>query len=121
MNIDQGDLFLEILLGRDMLGFSLTSPDLVICTGSPDIPRRSYGDSPEFLKGCSISLENGIKGSEQPPVITKDEDLCLHFELPSLSVPIVSISSESGIQFSDDKYSPQNNSVEVQVFNRYSL
>ncbi|XP_075098365.1 kinesin-like protein KIN-14Q isoform X3 [Nicotiana tabacum] len=99
--------------GRDMLGFSLTSPDLVICTGSPDIPRRSYGDSPEFLKGCSISLENGIKGSEQPPVITKDEDLCLHFELPSLSVPIVSISSESGIQFSDDKYSPQNNSVEV--------
>ncbi|XP_009614591.1 kinesin-like protein KIN-14Q isoform X3 [Nicotiana tomentosiformis] len=99
--------------GRDMLGFSLTSPDLVICTGSPDIPRRSYGYSPEFLKGCSISLENGIKGSEQPPVITKDEDLCLHFELPSLSVPIVSISSESGIQFSDDKYSPQNNSVEV--------
>ncbi|XP_009778437.1 kinesin-like protein KIN-14Q isoform X2 [Nicotiana tabacum] len=99
--------------GRDILGFSLTSPDLVICTGSPDIPRRSYGDSPEFLKGCSISLENGIKGSEQPPVITKDEDLCLHFELPSLSVPIVSISSESGIRFSDDKYSPQNNSLEV--------
>ncbi|XP_075098363.1 kinesin-like protein KIN-14Q isoform X1 [Nicotiana tabacum] len=103
----------SVINGRDMLGFSLTSPDLVICTGSPDIPRRSYGDSPEFLKGCSISLENGIKGSEQPPVITKDEDLCLHFELPSLSVPIVSISSESGIQFSDDKYSPQNNSVEV--------
>ncbi|XP_019235363.1 PREDICTED: kinesin-like protein KIN-14Q isoform X2 [Nicotiana attenuata] len=103
----------SVINGRDMLGFSLTSPDLVICTGSPDIPRRSYGDSPEFLKGCSISLENGIKGSEQPPVITKDEDLCQHFELPSLSVPIVSIGSESGIQFSDDKYSPENNAPEV--------
>ncbi|KAK6774691.1 hypothetical protein RDI58_029930 [Solanum bulbocastanum] len=117
----------------DVLGFSLTSPDLVICTGSPDIPARSYGDSPEFLKGCSISLENGIKGSEEVQAATKlltdwqgsnDEYLCLsaHFELPSppgveensseLPVPIVSInvgsrdciSSESGIQFSEDKY-----------------
>ncbi|MCD7473626.1 hypothetical protein HAX54_015684 [Datura stramonium] len=123
----------SVINGRDILGFSLTSPDLVICTGSPDIPARSYGDSPEFLKGCSISLENGIKGSEEAEAATKlstnwhgskDEDLPLqaHFELPSppwveenssdLSVPIVSInvgstdciSSESGIQFSEDKY-----------------
>ncbi|KAK4727921.1 hypothetical protein R3W88_032838 [Solanum pinnatisectum] len=123
----------SVINGRDVLGFSLTSPDLVICTGSPDIPARSYGDSPEFLKGCSISLENGIKGSEEVQAATKlltdwqgsnDEDLCLpaHFELPSppgveensseLPVPIVSInvgstdciSSESGIQFSEDKY-----------------
>lgn len=123
----------SVINGRDILGFSLTSPDLVICTGSPDIPVRSYGDSPEFLKGCSISLENGIKGSEEAQAATKlstnwqgsmDEDLCLpaHFELPSPpgveenssdhSVPIVSInvgstdciSSESGIQFSEDKY-----------------
>ncbi|KAF3649997.1 Kinesin-4 [Capsicum annuum] len=123
----------SVINGRDILGFSLTSPDLVICTGSPDIPARSYGNSPELLKGCSISLENGIKGSEEAQAVSnlsidyqglKDEDLCLpdHFELPSPpgveenssdhSVPIVSvnvgstdcISSESGIQFSEDKY-----------------
>uniref|UniRef100_A0A6N2L235 Kinesin motor domain-containing protein n=1 Tax=Salix viminalis TaxID=40686 RepID=A0A6N2L235_SALVM len=50
-----------------MLGFSLTSPDLVICTGSPDISRTGYGDSPDFMdkNKCSIevSLENGIDGS----------------------------------------------------------
>ncbi|KAK8527615.1 hypothetical protein V6N12_054821 [Hibiscus sabdariffa] len=54
--------------GRSMLGFSLTSPDLVICTGSPDIPLKAYGDSPEFLEKhrCSfeLSLENGIDGSD---------------------------------------------------------
>lgn len=51
-----------------MLGFSLTSPDLVICAGSPDIVRNVYGDSPELLKNknCSVelSLENGIHGSD---------------------------------------------------------
>ncbi|KAI8005885.1 Kinesin-like protein KIN-14Q [Camellia lanceoleosa] len=51
---------------QSMLGFSLTSPDLVICAGSPDIPSRSYVESPRFLKGASIelSLENGINGPE---------------------------------------------------------
>ncbi|KAL3508907.1 hypothetical protein ACH5RR_028308 [Cinchona calisaya] len=53
--------------GRTVLGFSLKSHDLVICAGSPDIPRRGYGDSPQFLKGAStvVSLENGIDGSEK--------------------------------------------------------
>uniref|UniRef100_A0A6N2KIF2 Kinesin motor domain-containing protein n=1 Tax=Salix viminalis TaxID=40686 RepID=A0A6N2KIF2_SALVM len=50
-----------------MLAFSLTSPDLVICAGSPDISRTGYGDSPDFMdkNKCSIevSLENGIDGS----------------------------------------------------------
>ncbi|XP_039001539.1 kinesin-like protein KIN-14Q [Hibiscus syriacus] len=54
--------------GRSMLGFSLSSPDLVISTGSPDIPSKAYGDSPEFLgkHRCSfeLSLENGIDGSD---------------------------------------------------------
>ncbi|GMP66311.1 hypothetical protein CsSME_00026718 [Camellia sinensis var. sinensis] len=52
--------------GQSMLGFSLTAPDLVICAGSPDIPSRSYVESPQFLKGDSIelSLENGIYGPE---------------------------------------------------------
>ncbi|GLU14648.1 hypothetical protein SLE2022_312070 [Rubroshorea leprosula] len=53
--------------GRSMLGFSLTSPDLVICAGSPDIPTERYGSSPEILEKnrCSIelSLENGIDKS----------------------------------------------------------
>ncbi|KAK6270380.1 hypothetical protein POUND7_007485 [Theobroma cacao] len=37
--------------GRSMLGFSLSLPDLVVCTGSPDIP-------------IEFSLENGIDGSD---------------------------------------------------------
>lgn len=56
-----------------MLGYSLTSPDLVICSGSPDIAGISYCDSPEMLKNkncynldssMELSLENGINGSE---------------------------------------------------------
>lgn len=59
--------------GRSLLGYSLTSPDLVICAGSPDIAGISYGDSPELIKikdcknlesSMELSLENGIKGSE---------------------------------------------------------
>ncbi|KAH9779735.1 kinesin-like protein KIN-14Q [Citrus sinensis] len=58
----------ELVDGKSMLGFSLTSPDLVICGGSPEIPKSSYGESPEFSERiqCSfeVSLENGIKGSD---------------------------------------------------------
>ncbi|KAB5521709.1 hypothetical protein DKX38_026028 [Salix brachista] len=58
----------DTIEGRSMLGFSLTSPDLVICAGSPDISRTGNGDSPDFMdkNKCSIevSLENGIDGSE---------------------------------------------------------
>eukprot|EP00257_Ricinus_communis_P023196 XP_015583116.1 kinesin-like protein KIN-14Q isoform X1 [Ricinus communis] len=48
--------------GRSVLGFSLTSPDLVICAGS-------CGDSPEFFNRTTknysfeLSLENGINGT----------------------------------------------------------
>ncbi|XP_071907268.1 kinesin-like protein KIN-14Q isoform X2 [Coffea arabica] len=66
--------------GRAMLGFSLTSPDLVICTGSPDIPGQNFGDSPQFFKGAStvVSLENGINGengSPENPDVTKSSML----------------------------------------------
>ncbi|KGN53526.1 kinesin-like protein KIN-14Q isoform X1 [Cucumis sativus] len=53
--------------------FTLTSPDLVICAGSPDIPVDNYCDSPEFLeiKGCKpmessmeLSFENSFSGIE---------------------------------------------------------
>ncbi|XP_038880393.1 kinesin-like protein KIN-14Q isoform X2 [Benincasa hispida] len=53
--------------------FTLTSPDLVICAGSPDIPVDDYCDSPEFLdiKGCKpiessmeLSFENSFSGIE---------------------------------------------------------
>ncbi|XP_030439604.1 kinesin-like protein KIN-14Q isoform X4 [Syzygium oleosum] len=50
--------------GSSMLGFSLTSPDLVICAGSPDIPSSSgFGDSPVFLdkNNCSQNLEHSIE------------------------------------------------------------
>ncbi|KAF5728089.1 kinesin-related protein 2 [Tripterygium wilfordii] len=53
--------------GPSLLGFSPTSPDLVICGSSPVIPTSSYGDSPEFSdckkRSMELSLENGIEGS----------------------------------------------------------
>ncbi|AEE35294.2 Di-glucose binding protein with Kinesin motor domain-containing protein [Arabidopsis thaliana] len=53
--------------GKVVLGFSLASPDLVNCGASPDLPRGSYEDSPEFSKkrrfSTELSLENGIDGS----------------------------------------------------------
>uniref|UniRef100_A0A2C9UFK6 Kinesin motor domain-containing protein n=1 Tax=Manihot esculenta TaxID=3983 RepID=A0A2C9UFK6_MANES len=54
-----------------MLGFSETSPDLVICSGSPEIPRTTYGDFPELwdrnkYKGSfELSLENDIEASDK--------------------------------------------------------
>ncbi|KAI3525331.1 hypothetical protein L2E82_51564 [Cichorium intybus] len=43
-------------------GFSLTSPNLVICPESPDTPNANYETSPTLLKRSSIELsfENGI-------------------------------------------------------------
>ena len=88
------------------MGFSLTSPDLVICTGSPDIPINRHGDSPTFFKNeflknvessIDISLERGINALEEiqgahetPPAKistswkTPNEDVFLEasFELP---------------------------------------
>ncbi|XP_071689031.1 kinesin-like protein KIN-14Q [Rutidosis leptorrhynchoides] len=48
--------------GNPKVGFTLTSPDLVLCPGSPDIPIRTYEDSPKLLKRSSLELsfENGI-------------------------------------------------------------
>ncbi|KAJ9183076.1 hypothetical protein P3X46_006987 [Hevea brasiliensis] len=60
----------DAIEGRSMLGFSLTSPDLVICAGSPDVPTTNCGDSPEFSDGnkykCSfeLSLKNGIEATD---------------------------------------------------------
>ncbi|PWA47051.1 kinesin motor domain-containing protein [Artemisia annua] len=48
--------------GECKLGFDLSTPDLVICSGSPEIPNRPYEESPELLKRSSLELsfENGI-------------------------------------------------------------
>ncbi|KFK41647.1 hypothetical protein AALP_AA2G154700 [Arabis alpina] len=63
----------QALDGKLVLGFSLTSPDLVNCGVSPDIPRGSYGDSPDFTQksrfSTELSLENGIDG---PVTTTRD-------------------------------------------------
>ncbi|KAL3651105.1 hypothetical protein CASFOL_007508 [Castilleja foliolosa] len=74
--------------GRSMLGFSLTSPDLV-CVGSPDIPNHRYQESPDYFKDerIVVSLENGIEGSEIRDSFkassSKIKDLCTEasFEL----------------------------------------
>ncbi|KAL6570548.1 hypothetical protein OROGR_000098 [Orobanche gracilis] len=51
--------------GHSVLGFSLTSHDLV-CVGSPEISSQRYQESPESsnCETYNISLENGIEGSE---------------------------------------------------------
>ncbi|XP_020540493.1 kinesin-like protein KIN-14Q isoform X2 [Jatropha curcas] len=69
---------------RSVLGFSLTSPDLVICAGSSEIPTTIYGDSPEFSdRGkhkCSfeLSLEDVIKDTLKHPSV-KFSPICQTF------------------------------------------
>lgn len=57
--------------GRSMLGFSLNSPDLVVCAGSPDIAKQTRVDTPKCLEtepqkqreaSIVLSLEEGING-----------------------------------------------------------
>ncbi|KAK6157486.1 hypothetical protein DH2020_011734 [Rehmannia glutinosa] len=80
-------------LGRSVLGFSLTSPDLV-CMGSPDIANQRYEESPEFLKGgrIDVSLENGIEGSEIgnsfKTSASKIEDLCTEASFELVAPPL---------------------------------
>ncbi|XP_057549960.1 kinesin-like protein KIN-14Q isoform X2 [Amaranthus tricolor] len=64
--------------GRTMLGFSLTSPDLVVCAGSPDIPRQNF---PEEERAASIvlSLEEGINGVEATEVSRGSHEDSLKF------------------------------------------
>ncbi|KAM1244483.1 hypothetical protein ACFX1X_036270 [Malus domestica] len=80
--------------GRSMMGFSLTSPDLVICAGSPDLPQTSYGDSPEFMESkfhqkmdssIELSFENGIDESQvtdthKTPTVKFSTTLCQTFK-----------------------------------------
>ncbi|KZV44014.1 kinesin motor family protein [Dorcoceras hygrometricum] len=90
--------------GRSVLGFSLTSPDLVICVGSPDISNRRhenspdisnqrYQDSPENTNSGSainVSLENGIKGSEfRYSIETKSDDLSTESSFELAVPPLV--------------------------------
>ncbi|KAJ8424329.1 hypothetical protein Cgig2_003524 [Carnegiea gigantea] len=57
--------------GRSMLGFSLNSPDLVVCAGSPDIAKQTRVDTPKCVEtepqkqreaSIVLSLEEGING-----------------------------------------------------------
>ncbi|KAJ8898637.1 hypothetical protein K2173_004621 [Erythroxylum novogranatense] len=53
---------------RSMLGYSFTSPDLVLCAGSPDIVANSHAGSQLLCpNNCSVelSLDNGIDGSPE--------------------------------------------------------
>lgn len=84
----------DVLDGRTTVGFSLASPDLVICAGSPDIPRTSYVDSPEFLDSrchqkldtsMELSFENGIDASQvkdtnKTPTVKFSTTLCQIFK-----------------------------------------
>ncbi|CAI9784307.1 unnamed protein product [Fraxinus pennsylvanica] len=81
--------------GRSV-GFSLASPDLVICMRSPDVPSPRYELSPEFLKGgdrIDVSLENGIKGSEMKESLenpaVNEEDTCTDSPFELVTSPFV--------------------------------
>ncbi|XP_004295697.1 PREDICTED: kinesin-like calmodulin-binding protein homolog [Fragaria vesca subsp. vesca] len=76
--------------GQAMVGFSLASPELVICAGSPDIPRTSCVESPEILESrchqkmdtsMELSFENGIcasqvKDTNRTPTVKFSTTLC---------------------------------------------
>ncbi|KAL8189157.1 hypothetical protein R6Q57_028723 [Mikania cordata] len=70
----------NVIRSHSSLGLSITSPDLVICSGSPDIPSRAYEDSPKLLKQSSLELsfEYGItersrvKDCNHTPINTND-------------------------------------------------
>ncbi|PIA30215.1 hypothetical protein AQUCO_05700137v1 [Aquilegia coerulea] len=51
--------------GCSMLGFSLTTPDLVICTGSPEIPNNGNEDKMNMVGSIELSLDNGIDGRDE--------------------------------------------------------
>ncbi|KAJ4981530.1 hypothetical protein NE237_032367 [Protea cynaroides] len=71
--VDPDDSHPSTVDGRSFLGFSLTSPDLVTCAGSPDINSNGYEDTSEYpknrnqrngLASIELSLEEGITGIE---------------------------------------------------------
>ncbi|XXG74727.1 hypothetical protein AAC387_Pa07g3375 [Persea americana] len=92
---------------NSVFGFSLTSPDLVICTGSPEIPRNDFEETPDLIKkacrrnlitSVELSLENGISGFQNeenlsattaalfPEVPASNENRSLE---PSLELPLI--------------------------------
>ncbi|KAK4804997.1 hypothetical protein SAY86_004814 [Trapa natans] len=92
--------------GSSMLGFSLTSPDLVICAGSPDLPSNNSRDSTDsFLNKChqkmetalELSLDKGIKGSQE---IKRNRDqLTVRFSTASPSlIHVLSLSPGSSFE-----------------------
>ncbi|KAK9085934.1 hypothetical protein Sjap_026345 [Stephania japonica] len=73
----------EAMNGPYMLGFSLTSPDLVICADSPVIPHNGSAETPDFIKNLKcgnamvssfeLSLDKGIDGTMPEEEIPRDE------------------------------------------------
>ena len=73
-----------------MVAFSLASPELIVCAGSPDIPRTSFVESPEILESrghqkldtsMELSFENGIaasqaKNTNRTPTVKFSTTLC---------------------------------------------
>lgn len=117
------DLVLVLSPGNPPLGFSLTSPDLVICSGSPEIPRNEFEETPELIKkacrrnlitSVELSLENGVSGfgneerlSETTRLnVNRSSEASLELplvldvpketgrdELPETSIPVISINA----------------------------
>ncbi|XP_042509092.1 kinesin-like protein KIN-14Q isoform X2 [Macadamia integrifolia] len=96
---DPDDSHPNINNGRCMLGFSPTSPDLVICAGSPDMNCNKYEETPEYLKkrngrnglaSIELSLEEGITGLETRENSESTRKRSVSFpELPNSNVDMV--------------------------------
>lgn len=93
--------------GCSVLGFSLATPDLVICASSPDVPRNCYNDPFMFLEAApvEISLEDGINGPEkleasQETVATKFSESCTEASLEL--VPVQKTLNESSCDVDEE-------------------
>ncbi|XP_058098316.1 kinesin-like protein KIN-14Q isoform X2 [Magnolia sinica] len=107
--MEKTDKLLHTIGAQSELGFSLTSPDLVICAGSPDISGNNFEETPDLIrKACrrnlitsvELSLENGINGLRNkqtsaatiealfPELQTSNENESLE---ASLELPVLSI------------------------------
>lgn len=55
------DIISEWIAGPPLMRFSITSPDLVVCVSSPDVPCSTYTDSPEIINKSSQKLDCSVE------------------------------------------------------------
>ncbi|KAF9620560.1 hypothetical protein IFM89_013225 [Coptis chinensis] len=104
--------------GRSMLGFSLTSPDLVLCTGSPDIPNNGNEEfrNSNVVGSIELSLDKGIDGRDGEggfyDALNNNVSPEASLDFSQVSLPIISINAggsckvvpSTGVEFIEDSF-----------------